>query len=49
MTPNRPEPDQDDLLFFAEEAPDSDSSAEQSEAWRILIVDDDYEIHAVTM
>ncbi|MBQ1783478.1 MAG: EAL domain-containing protein [Gammaproteobacteria bacterium] len=48
MTPNRPEPDQDDLLFFAEEAPEGENRTEHAEAWRILIVDDDHEIHAVT-
>ncbi len=48
MTPNRPEQEHDDLLFFAEEEITASNRASNEESWRVLIVDDDHEIHAVT-
>lgn len=48
MTPNRPEQEHDDLLFFAEEEITASNRAGNEERWRVLIVDDDHEIHAVT-
>lgn len=48
MTPNRLEQEHDDLLFFAEEEVTASRRAADEERWRVLIVDDDHEIHAVT-
>ena len=38
----------DSLLVFAEDAPEDDRSGHPGQQWKVLIVDDDREIHAVT-
>ncbi len=48
MTPNGPDQKHDDIIFFAEEDASTSNRSANEERWRVLIVDDDHEIHAVT-
>ncbi|TAA46814.1 bifunctional diguanylate cyclase/phosphodiesterase [Corallincola spongiicola] len=48
MTADNQEMDNDELLFFADDEELVGSDSPELEKWRILIVDDDHEIHAVT-
>ncbi|GAA5218512.1 EAL domain-containing protein [Corallincola platygyrae] len=48
MTTENQDLDNDELLFFADEEEELTSETPAQDNWRILIVDDDHEIHAVT-